>query len=87
MADMLAQDWQQYGFDEVEMPAYKVLLSYPEKDKPNMISVVDSNGTVVKHFTEQFKVTYHLFKLYVFHYKAGIWQVKESCYGKTCMWH
>lgn len=87
MADMLAHDWQQYGFDEVEMPAYKVLLSYPEKDKPNMISVVDSNGTVVKNFTEQLKVTYDLCTLYVFHYMAGIWQVKESCYGKTCMWH
>lgn len=87
MADMLAQDWQQYGFDEVEMPAYKVLLSYPEKDKPNMISVVDSNGTVVKNFTEQLKVTYDLCTLYVFHYMAGIWQVKESCDGKTCMWH
>ena len=87
MADMLARDWQQYGFDEVEMPAYKVLLSYPEKDKPNMISVVDSNGTVVKNFTEQLKVTYHLCSLNVFHYKAGIWQVKESSYGKTCMWH
>lgn len=87
MADMLARDWQQYGFDEVEMPAYKVLLSYPEKDKPNMISVVDSNGTVVKNFTEQLKVTYDLCTLYVFHYMAGIWQVKESCYGKTCMWH
>ena len=87
MADMLAQDWQQYGFDEVEMPAYKVLLSYPEKDKPNMISVVDSNGTVVKNFTEQLKVTYDLCTLYVFHYMAGIWQVKESCCGKTCMWH
>ena len=87
MADMLAQDWQQYGFDEVEMPAYKVLLSYPEKDKPNMISVVDSNGTVVKNFTEQLKVTYDLCTLYVFHYMAGIWKVKESCYGKTCMWH
>lgn len=87
MADMLAQDWQQYGFDEVEMPSYKVLLSYPEKDKPNMISVVDSNGTVVKNFTEQLKVTYDLCTLYVFHYMAGIWQVKESCYGKTCMWH
>lgn len=87
MADMLARDWQQYGFDEVEMPAYKVLLSYPEKDKPNMISVVDSNGTAVKNFTEQLKVTYDLCTLYVFHYMAGIWQVKESCYGKTCMWH
>lgn len=63
MADMLAQDWQQYGFDEVEKPAYKVLLSYPEKDKPNIISVVDSNGTVVKNFTEQLKVTYHLCSL------------------------
>lgn len=87
MADMLARDWQQYGFDEVEMPAYKVLLSYPEKDKPNMISVVDGNGTVVKNLTQQLKVTYHLCSLYVFHYKVGIWQVKESCYGKTCLWH
>lgn len=54
---MLVQQFRQYGFDEVEMPAYKVLLSYPKKDNPNMISVVDSNGTVVKNFTLQLKVT------------------------------
>ena len=56
LANILAQEWQAYGFDDVEMPSYKVLLSYPMEDKPNMISVVDSNGTIVKNITEQLQV-------------------------------
>ena len=56
MAQYLAQQWREYEFDDVEMPSYKVLLSFPMEDKPNIISVLDSNGTIVKNITEQLRV-------------------------------
>ena len=61
LAEYLANEWREYGFDEVEMPKYKVLLSYPMEDKPNVISIVNGNGTIVKNLTEQFKVRIALF--------------------------
>ncbi|XP_068739354.1 putative N-acetylated-alpha-linked acidic dipeptidase [Montipora capricornis] len=57
LADYLASKWEEYGFDEVEMPKYKVLLSYPMEDKPNMISILNGNGTTVKNITQQLEVT------------------------------
>jgi len=57
MAQYLAQQWREYEFDDVEMPSYKVLLSFPMEDKPNIISVLDSNGTIVKNITEQLRVS------------------------------
>lgn len=56
LANVLAQKWREYGFDDVELPSYKVLLSYPMEDNPNVISVVADNGTIVKNFTEQITV-------------------------------
>ena len=56
LAFKLAETWRGYEFDEVEIPKYKVLLSYPEENNPNTISVVSENGTSVKNFTEQLKV-------------------------------
>ena len=56
LADYLAGKWEEYGFDEVEMPKYKVLLSYPMEDKPNMISILNGNGTIVKNITQQLEV-------------------------------
>ena len=61
LAEYLAKEWRELGFDEVEMPKYKVLLSYPMEDKPNVISIVNGNGTIVRNLTEQFKVRYILF--------------------------
>ncbi|PFX14387.1 putative N-acetylated-alpha-linked acidic dipeptidase isoform X2 [Stylophora pistillata] len=57
LAFKLAETWRGYVFDEVEIPDYKVLLSYPEENNPNTISVVSENGTLVKNFTEQLKVS------------------------------
>ena len=61
LAEYLAKEWRELGFDEVEMPKYKVLLSYPMEDKPNVISIVNGNGTIVRNLTEQFKVRHILF--------------------------
>lgn len=41
----LADKWRTYGFDKVEMPEYKVLLSLPQEDKPNKVELI-SNGTI-----------------------------------------
>lgn len=43
----LADKWRTYGFDKVEMPEYKVLLSLPQEDKPNKVELI-GNGTT--HF-------------------------------------
>ena len=61
LANALAQKWREYGFDDVELPSYKVLLSYPMEDNPNVISVVADNGTIVKNFTEQITVRIFFF--------------------------
>ena len=45
LAKHLAGKWREYGFDEVEMPEYKVQLSLPQKDKPNKVEVI-SCGTI-----------------------------------------
>ena len=55
LADFLASKWKEYGFDRVEMPEYKVLLSYPEKDKPNIVSIVN-NGKVEYDIVGKIKV-------------------------------
>ncbi|XP_031563735.1 N-acetylated-alpha-linked acidic dipeptidase 2-like [Actinia tenebrosa] len=47
LADELAKRWRSYGFDKVEMPEYKVLLSFPQKDKPNLVTLKQRNGSVV----------------------------------------
>ncbi len=66
LAEILAQKWRDYGFDDVELPSYKVLLSYPVEDNPNVISVVADNGTIVKNITEQITVR--------------IWYSNRACY-------
>ena len=44
---MLKDRWTTYGFDKVEMPEYSVLLSYPKADKPNKVTLMYDNGTVI----------------------------------------
>ena len=55
LAMYLADKWRTYGFDEVEMPEYKVLLSLPQEDKPNKVEVVN-NGTVEHTILGKIKV-------------------------------
>ena len=45
-ADELATRWQSYGFDKVEMPEYQVLLSFPQKARPNTVTMYQGNTVV-----------------------------------------
>ena len=36
-AEMLAEQWESYGFDNVQIISYDVLLAYPNKDNPNKV--------------------------------------------------
>ena len=56
LAQVLAEKLRKYGIDDVELPSYKVLLSFPIEDDPNIISIVAENGTVVTNFTQQITV-------------------------------
>jgi len=42
----LAKLWRDYGFDEVELPEYKVMLSFPQPDKPNIVELLE-DGKIV----------------------------------------
>uniref|UniRef100_A0A673BUD0 Glutamate carboxypeptidase 2 n=1 Tax=Sphaeramia orbicularis TaxID=375764 RepID=A0A673BUD0_9TELE len=46
-AEQIMKEWQDFGLDSVEMVPYDVLLSYPNKSRPNYISIVDANGNEV----------------------------------------
>lgn len=56
LANKLAASWKEFGFDKVEKPAYKVLLSFPQPNKPNKVSIVES-GTVIYSITGKIKVS------------------------------
>lgn len=56
LAQVLANKFRKYGFDDVELPSYKVLLSFPVEDDPNIISIVAENGTIVTNVTQQITV-------------------------------
>jgi len=64
LAEELVKRWREYGFDKVEMPEYKVLLSQPEKGKRNTASVLFSNGSVAFQTTGKAKVYSCLFDGY-----------------------
>lgn len=55
LAEYLAKKWREYEFDEVEMPEYNVLLSVPQEDKPNRVTVVN-NGSIVQTIPCQIEV-------------------------------
>lgn len=55
LAEYLAKKWREDEFDEVEMPEYNVLLSVPQDDKPNRITVVN-NGSIVQTIPCQIEV-------------------------------
>ncbi|XP_064642065.1 N-acetylated-alpha-linked acidic dipeptidase 2-like isoform X2 [Lineus longissimus] len=45
MEDM-KKSWVNAGLDDTKVSTYNALLSYPDPEKPNLISVIDANGTV-----------------------------------------
>ena len=49
LADEYERRFKDYGFDEVEKLTYNVLLSYPNRNKPNYAYILDSgNNTQFK---------------------------------------
>ena len=47
LAEELAKRWKEYGFDHVEMPEYKALLSFPDTKDPTRITIKYKNGTII----------------------------------------
>ena len=46
-AKTLHDTWKEQGLDPVEITSYDVLLSYPDQDDPNLITLLDENGESV----------------------------------------
>lgn len=47
LADELEKRWKDYGFDKVEKPEYKALLSFPDTENPTRITIKYKNGTII----------------------------------------
>ena len=47
LAIELEKRWKEYGFDHVEKPEYKALLSYPNTTHPTRITIKYTNGTII----------------------------------------
>ncbi|XP_069168816.1 putative N-acetylated-alpha-linked acidic dipeptidase [Procambarus clarkii] len=45
VARWVAQTWQRQGLDQVHLVPYKVLLSYPDPLIPNLVRIVDDEGS------------------------------------------
>lgn len=56
LANTLATNWKSYGFDKVEKPEYNVLLSFPQPNKPNKVTIVE-NGTTIYEIAGQIKIS------------------------------
>ena len=56
LADDLATRWKSFGFDKVEKPEYKVLLSFPQPEKPNRVTLVEK-GAVIYDIEGKIKVS------------------------------
>lgn len=55
LADKLVARWTEFGLDQVETPGYKVLLSFPQPNKPNRVSLVE-DGKVIYDIPGKIKV-------------------------------
>jgi len=56
LANKLAANWTAFGFDKVEKPQYQVLLSFPQPDKPNRVTIVESDK-VIYDITGKIKIS------------------------------
>ena len=43
LAEQLALQWRSYGFDNVEITNYTVLLTYPNRSSLNVLNIVSSS--------------------------------------------
>ena len=69
LADKLATHWTEFGFDKVEKPEYNVLLSFPQTEKPNRVTLVE-DGKVIYNITGKIKVRKH-FISYLFCFQTN----------------
>lgn len=44
MAKIIEKLWKEHGFDEVELPKYEVLLSFPNNTTPNKVQIINQTG-------------------------------------------
>uniref|UniRef100_A0A8C6G751 glutamate carboxypeptidase II n=1 Tax=Mus spicilegus TaxID=10103 RepID=A0A8C6G751_MUSSI len=47
LAKQIHDQWKEFGLDLVELSHYDVLLSYPNKTRPNYISIIDEDGNEI----------------------------------------
>ncbi|XP_053564603.1 N-acetylated-alpha-linked acidic dipeptidase 2-like [Bombina bombina] len=47
LAKLIQAQWKEFGLDSVELVHYDVLLSYPNKTKPNYISIINEHGNEI----------------------------------------
>jgi len=55
LAKWIETEWTEAGLDSVKLEGYNLLLDYPNKDKPNYVTVLDKDGEVVykSHYKEE----------------------------------
>ncbi|KAI8500151.1 hypothetical protein Bbelb_217170 [Branchiostoma belcheri] len=63
LAQQIRQKLQDFGFDATQLKRYKVLLSYPDRTKPNTVSFVEGDNTLF-HTTGQQYSDLSLFQPY-----------------------
>ncbi|XP_062873217.1 N-acetylated-alpha-linked acidic dipeptidase 2 [Trichomycterus rosablanca] len=47
LAEQIREEWLAFGLDSAELVWYDVLLSYPNKTRPNYVSIVDQHGAEI----------------------------------------
>ncbi|XP_022242657.1 uncharacterized protein LOC106460275 [Limulus polyphemus] len=47
LARYIRDTWKAQGLDKVDLVPYDILLSYPDKDKPNKVHIVDDNERII----------------------------------------
>ena len=55
LARWIETEWLAAGLDSVSLEGYSMLMDYPDKDKPNYVTVLDKEGAVVykSHYKEE----------------------------------
>ena len=55
LARWIESEWLEAGLDSVRVEGYSMLMDYPDKEKPNYVTVLDKDGAVVykSHYKEE----------------------------------
>jgi len=55
LASWIATEWEVSGLDSVRLEGYRVLLDYPDPEKPNYVRLLDADGGLVyqSHYKEE----------------------------------